>query len=173
MDDSTEVLEDVPVRDLNRADYVLGKIAAARRVRDEELAHFRSRRDALDLLEHAAKERCQRVLDWYEPQLRSFHTAVLRDDPDRRTITIENGSLRAKRGQPEWDFGDGFIDWCFANGRDDLVRTKSEVRKPEAKKAFVVADDGSVLTSDGEVVPGVKVDPAAIEFSVVTPEAKP
>lgn len=164
MDDD---LEDIPVADLDRANYVLGQIRRQRAIRDEEIALLRRERDRLDLLEQAAKERCARVEEWYVPQLESFHAAVLREDPKRKTIDLPNGALKARQGQPSWEFTDEFVEWASRAGWP-VLRVRTDVDKAAAKQTFTV-DDGKVLAPDGEVVPGVTVEPAVVNFSVTTP----
>lgn len=166
-DTPDDELESVPVADLHRADYVLGLIGRARRVRDEELDVIRAERDRLDLLATAIKERCARVEDWYGPQLSSFHRALLADDPKRRTISLPHGTLRARAQQDEWTFGPEFTEWAEASGRDDLVRVKVEPDRTAAKKRLLVLSDGRAAL-DGEVVPGVSVQGREPKFEVVT-----
>lgn len=161
-------LEDIPVADLDRANYVLGQIRRARAIRDEEVSLLRRERDRLDILEHSANQRCETVEAWYGPQLESFHAAILRDDPKRKTLDLPNGTMRARQGQPSWSFSDEFVDWAQNAGRSDLLRYKVDVDRTAAKKALVV-DDGKVLLPDGELVPGVEVEPAVLGFSVDTP----
>ena len=79
--------------------------------------------------------------------------------------------------QPEWVFDDEvFIAWAVEHA-PDLVRVpepKPAVDKTAAKKTLLTVEVGegahSILTEEGEVVPGVTVTGRGPSFSVVTEE---
>ena len=109
---------------------------------------------------------------WLEDGLEMWHRAVLSEDPSRKSISLPCGTLKSRAQQPEWEFSPEFLPWAVQHAKA-LVRIPTpepQVDKNAAKKALNWADDGTVMTADGEVVPGVTVAVRGPAFSVVTEE---
>lgn len=114
---------------------------------------------------------------WEQAGLEMWHRAVLADDPSRKSISLPCGTLKSVKQQPEWVFDDEvFIAWAREHA-PSLVRVpepKPAVDRNAAKKALLTVEVGegahSILTEEGEVVPGVTVTVRPPSFSVVTEE---
>lgn len=114
---------------------------------------------------------------WLVEGLEMWHRAVLADDPSRKTISLPCGTLKARAQQPVWEFDEeAFIAWAQEHA-PELVRVpepKPAVDKTAAKKALIPDATGLdlVVTTDGEVVPGVTVTPRLPAFTVDTGAAE-
>ena len=110
---------------------------------------------------------------WEQDGLEMWHRAVLADDPSRKTISLPCGTLKSRVQQPVWEFDDDeFIAWAVEHA-PDLVRIpepKPQVDRNAAKKTLIADATGldMVVTSDGELVPGVTVTVRPPSFTVVT-----
>ena len=166
-----------PPQDADRADMQLRRLAKVR----AEIAQVEE--DAARQIDriNAWAERRYEVLHgrarWLQAGLEMWHRAVLADDPGRKTISLPCGTLKSRVQQPEWVFDDEvFIAWAVEHA-PDLVRVpepKPAVDKTAAKKTLLTVEVGegahSILTEEGEVVPGVTVTGRGPSFSVVTEE---
>lgn len=114
---------------------------------------------------------------WLVEGLEMWHRAVLADDPSRKTISLPCGTLKARQQQPVWEFDEeAFIAWAseHAPGLVRIPEPKPAVDKTAAKKALIPDATGLdlVVTTDGEVVPGVTVTPRPPAFTVDTGAAE-
>lgn len=159
------------IADLDRADRTLRRLAHM----DAELADvdalYRLRRDELDAWRDAARARDLRVRVFLEARLEQFHRARLAADPRAKTLHLPSGESTSRKGQASWRYTDetAFVAWAQANGRNDLLRETVTPDRGAVKKAFT-AKDGMAVTADGEVVPGLAVEPPERTF---TPKPNP
>lgn len=72
-------------------------------------------------------------------------------------------SVKARKTGGTLVFADGFAD----EAPDDVVRSKVSIDAAKAKAYYRVADDGTVVDPNGEVVEAVTVAPVADKFEVV------
>lgn len=119
---------------------------------------------------------------YLDEQLASYHAAVLRLDPKRKTISLPNGQLVARQGQARWEYTDpdAFIAWALRNGKDDIVRTYEpvtpapQIDKNAVKQALVVRDERErplklgVDPTTNEIPPGLVVHDADTEYKAIT-----
>jgi len=106
-----------------------------------------------------------------------YFTAILirygreqREAEGRKSIDTPFGVVKSRQGQPKWEVDDAeFIAWAKENS-PDLVRVKEEPALAEIKKRFEIADTATLgvvaVSEDGQIVPGVRVTPVGISYSV-------
>ena len=110
------------------------------------------------------------TVGWHERALRSYFAMV----PFRRLKTMEvydlpSGKLQLKHPEPEYKKVDeaALVAWCREAGYGAYVRTKETVDWASLKKDLKITSEGeTVLTADGELVPGMKVIPRDDQFVV-------
>lgn len=151
-----------------------------RRLAAVDAQQARERSELAAQHEEARRSLVERV-GWLERSLQLTHRAIWLDDPQRTTVDLGCGvQLRSRAGTVEWvapDEGTPEYDQTVAWLTEHLP---GAVRTPEppapkidrnalkaATKAATLAkrngdtvpatEDGSVITADGEVVPGVRV----------------
>jgi len=89
-----------------------------------------------------------------------------RESDKRKTIKLPYGIISSKSGSDKWEVDNElFIPWADENA-PDLVRIKKEPKMAEIKANLKSLEDGTILTSNGELVPGLVVTPAVIEYKV-------
>lgn len=165
------------VHDESSADWAVRKLARARGRQLEVTALAKRQRDAvlaavqpyLDPIDEWAGEEIDRLekdASFFESLLLTYHRSVLAEDPRAKTIKLPHGTLSSRKLPDRWEFDEpAFIEWASENA-DDLLRTKVEIYKAEAKKRLSVDELGVVY--DGELVPGVVVTPGEPSFTVST-----
>lgn len=132
------------------------------RVYDAEIQRLLDRRVAL-------VEKIDRDIAWHETPIKGLHAALLDLNPKRKTIGLPNVTMRARAGQPRWEFDpDVFLGWA-RTWHPDLIRVKEEIDRAAAKKALK-AVEFSAVDDNGEIVPGIEVLEPETKFWVELPE---
>lgn len=164
-------------QDAERADMQLRRLAKVRAEMAQIGEHARAQIARIDEWHARRVEVLANRERWLVEGLEMWHRAVLADDPSRKSISLPCGTLKSRVQQPLWVFDDEvFIAWASEHV-PSLVRVpepKPAVDRNAAKKALLTVEVGegahSILTEEGEVVPGVTVTVRPPSFSVVTEE---
>jgi len=89
---------------------------------------------------------------------------------DRKTIETPYGKVKSRQTQPKYTIDETeFLPWAKVH-RPEWVQTFEKPVLAEIKKQTEIEHTTTLgpiaMTPDGEIVPGVRVDPAAINFTV-------
>lgn len=163
-------IEEAPIReaftvdDDAKADWALRKLRSVRRKQEEN--------------QKIAEAEAQRVSEWlskvntalesdalyFEAILRPY--ALLQRSEGRKSVVLPHGTIKttAGRARVEIENQDEFIKWAEENN-PTLLRVKKE---PD-KKALsdLITEDNRVISTEGEIIPAVKVLPAETGISFV------
>lgn len=169
--------EVAPPADADEADRRLRLLAKVRREIAEVERHAADEIDRVNAWAESRYSVLHGRAQWLTDGLEMWHRAVLSEDPSRKSISLPCGTLKSRAQQPEWAFDDEvFLPWAEVHA-PSLVRVpepKPAVDRNAAKKALLTVEVGegvhSILTEEGEVVPGVTVTVRGPSFSVVTEE---
>ena len=119
--------------------------------RDELIAFYKARIDA-------AKADAEFKLGFIDRALRAFYDTV----PHKTTKTQEyyalpGGKIMMKAQDPEYERDDkAVIEWLKANNGASYVKTEEKLDWDSLKDETTVVGE-TIVNSDGEVIPGVKV----------------
>ena len=143
--------------------------------------HYRSR---CNQHSDAAATEVARIEQWLDevnkPLLRDldYFAGLLSDwakrqrSRDIKTVRLPAGDLktRPKRGRVEYEDTEELRAWLGANVPAALVTTVAVSRSTLGKMSRT--DAGALVTEDGELVPGVTVEPDSVSVSIVPNEGK-
>jgi len=166
-------IEEAPVReaftvdDDAKADWALRKL---RSVRQKQEANAK-----------LAQDEIQRVTEWLskvntdlENDARYFEAvltpyALLQRSEGRKYVVLPHGTIKTNAGRPkvEVESADEFIAWAEANN-PDLLRVKKEPNRSALNE--LITEDNQVISTEGEIIPAVKVIPAQTSVSFVVSE---
>jgi hypothetical protein len=113
-----------------------------------------------------AKAIRDRTRAWAEGSLRAYFGMVpTHDTKTRSTYELPSGTLVLTHREPKYEQDDTkLVPWLKANW-PELVKTKESSNWGELKKLLKISSDGkSMVTAEGEIVPGVTVTPQGDEF---------
>lgn len=161
-EDEQEELEEVAVLDDASAEILLARIREANEQYERMEAWY-------EFQKGKAKEMRDRTVEWAERGLRAYFDLVpTKDSKTQRSYELPGGKLVLKQQQPKYDQNDEeLVPWLKKNGLTDMIRVKEESNWAELKKQLKIAPDGvSMVTRDGEVVPGVTVTQRGEKFTV-------
>ena len=165
--DDFEVIEEparepFKVDDDSKADWAMRKLESIRRKQSDNKVIFD--REVLRVAEWLDKVNTdlERDAEWFESNLRPY--ALTERLKDRKSIVLPHGTIKTVAGRVKFDIEDEskFIQWAEVNA-PDLVRIKKEIDK-KALGALNQSED-KVISTQGEIVPAVKVVPAEISVS--------
>ena len=143
------------------------KLASIRRKQADNKAIFdRELQRVSEWLEKVNTD-LERDAEWFESNLRPY--ALQERSKDRKSIVLPHGTIKTVSGRIKFDIEDEskFIEWAETNA-PELVRIKKEVDK-KALGALNQSED-KVISTQGEIVPAIKVIPAEISVSFVIAE---
>lgn len=159
-----EQIEEVAVLDDASAEYLL------RRIREANEQYERMESWYIHQTEKA-KEIRDRTVAWAERGLRSYLEMIPAAKRTKTQLSYElpGGKLVLKNQGPEYERDEAaLVPWLKENGLTDLVKVKESANWAELKKTLRETPDGaSMMTEDGEIVPGVKVTQREPKFEAI------
>lgn len=165
----------VPPDGTEHANRLLRRLARVRREQATVDALAAAEYARVDAWHAGEAHRLDRQQEWLEQALAQYHRAVLARDPKAKTVSLPNGTLKARAQQPEWTFEDpdAFLAWAQANA-PELVRQPDPpgpaIDKAATKQTMAANVVDGRLVVLGEIVPGVTVtDREAKYVAEVTP----
>lgn len=162
-DEELEQLEgqEVPMLDDMDAEYMLAIIRQAD-------ADFQKMESWYTHMIAKAKEVRDRKVAWAESNLRSYFDIVpTKATKTQKSYELPSGKMVLKHQEPKFDTNDEtLVPWLKAN-RPELVKIKESSDWANLKKELKASPDGmSMVTEDGEIVPGITVTPREDKFTV-------
>lgn len=153
-----------------KAEWCLSKIrnvrAEQKREKDELQRQMQFYQDQIDIIDKQAQD----DVDFYESMLIPYFADRLeggftKASKTQTTYKLPTGKLILKKQEPTYDRNNAeLIPWLKAN-RPELVKVEESPNWAELKKTVKVVGE-SVVTSDGVVIPGVKVTEREDKFDV-------
>lgn len=172
--DDFEIIEE-PARepfrvdDDSKADWAMRKLASIRRKQAENQAiHDRELQRVAEWL-LKVNTALERDAEWFEANLRPY--ALQQRSEGRKSVVLPHGTIKTTAGRPKYEIENDseFLSWAETNA-PELVRVKKEIDK-KALGALNVAED-KVISTQGEIIPAVKVIPAETSVSFVITEQR-
>lgn len=154
--------------DDDAADWALRKLAKARADIEQAERMADERKKLIDRwLQDSTASDCQTV-EFFTGLLSEYHSRVLADDPDRKTLDLPSGRVKSRTYKPAVviDDLDELVEWLVEVDRADEITWTPKVGVRKVRK-FVTAHDGDPVDMDlGERVPGLSVRPGKTSFTV-------
>ena len=148
---------------------------AIKKIKAEQAEH-----DRLQKLIDSEREELQKKQEEIDKQLESktaflksllygyFETVEHKETKTQESYKLLSGSLVFKKPavaivKPD---NDQLVAYLEKSGREDLVETKKTAAWGEYKKTLTIADDGQVVSEDGEILDFIQTEEKAGEFNV-------
>jgi phage host-nuclease inhibitor protein Gam len=167
--DDFEIIEE-PVREAftvnsdGVADWAMRKLASIRRKQADNKAIFD--REVLRVAEWLDKVNTdlERDAQWFESNLKPY--ALSERYNGRKSIVLPHGTIKTTAGRPKIEIENEseFFAWA-EKSEPELIRIKKEIDK-KALNALIT-ETGDVISTQGEIVPSVRVTPAETSVSFV------
>lgn len=126
-------------------------------------------RSRIDAWEDRQMKQFQRDENYFQGLLMEY-AASERTAHDRKSIDTPYGSVKSRVSQPVWEVdADAFLQWAKTHA-PDLIRVKETPSLSDMKKFLQIEHTDTLglvaMTPDGEIVPGVDIHPATVNYTV-------
>lgn len=162
-----DVREGWRVDSMSAADWALRKIRAARMEMETLKKYADSEKARIDMWLKEQTEARQRDVDFFEAQLKPFVADAL-DGKKTKTLKFPCGSCSFKKSTPSFTKDEAVLLQYVKDNDSQYINVKESVNWAEFKKTLQFAQDGKMITCDGEVVPGVTYTVGEDTFTVKT-----
>ena len=162
-----EVQEGFVINDDVKADWALEIIKAEKADCERLVSLCESKIQDLQTKIKDYKSKYENSTSYLKSQLQTyFQTVERKTTKTQETYKLPSGTLKKKYGAYNYIREDEtFIKWLKNNGYTDKVKTVEAPDWQEFKKNLII-DNDKVITTDGEVVEGVKVELKPDTFNV-------
>lgn len=152
------------VNDDAKADWAMRKLASLRRKQTDNKAIYD--REVLRVAEWLEKVNTdlERDAEWFESNLKPY--ALTERYNGRKSVVLPHGTIKTTAGRPKIEIENEleFLAWAETS-QPELIRIKKEIDKKVLNT--LLTDSGDVISTQGEIVPSVRVIPAVTSVSFV------
>jgi len=157
------------VTDSAQADWVLRKLSALDAEDNENQKTYDKNRERIDNWLAKVKQSTQDSREYLTRLLTDYAVAQWTENPKFK-INTPNGKVTFRKQQPKWIYDDDkLVESLQSADASNLLRIKQVPDKKKLKQVVTVTDKGQVVTSDGALLDGVRVEPLP-EKVVIKPE---
>ena len=151
------------VNDDSKADWAIRKLAQVRRKQAENKALAEAENKRVTEWLQTVNTSLESDATYFELCLRPY--ALLQRSEGRKTVTLPHGTIKTTAGRPKVEILDeqALIDWGLASC-GDIIRVKTEIDKKNLNA--LITEDNQVISTQGEIVPAVRVLPAEPSISI-------
>ncbi|MEB4891177.1 host-nuclease inhibitor Gam family protein [Bacillus thuringiensis] len=157
------------ITDINGLNWAFRKISALKAKEKEITTLANVERDRITQWEQSELKPIHNDISFFETHIRRYHMEQLEMDPKQKTISTPYGKSKTRKSSEALEKADEtkLLDYAIENELDDCIKT--EIKWGELKKKFKIkkiGDEKVIVDGDGQIVPGVKVKPESISYSV-------
>jgi hypothetical protein len=159
--------EPFTIDDDSKADWAMRKLASIRRKQAENQAIYDRELQRVQEWLSRVNTALERDAEWFEANLHPY--ALLQRSQGRKSVVLPHGTIKTTAGRPkiEIESQDEFIKWA-EQSLPEAIRIKKEIDKAVLKD--LITETGQVISTQGEIIPAVKVIPAETSVSFVISE---
>ena len=165
----TPAPEGFKVDDDEKAEWAVRKLARIRRKQAENKAIFEAELERISEWLKTVNEALEGDAAYFEAVLTPY--ALQERSNGRKSLVLPHGTVKTTAGRPKIEFEseENFIEWAKTNDLE-LVRVKHEINKKVLND--LITDDYQVISTQGEIIPGLKVVPPTPSVSFALGEEK-
>lgn len=143
---------------LESADWAFRKIGALKKANAEYKQLADRERERISEWEAKETQSNQDSIDFFEHKLADY-LYELRKTDKKAKIKTPHGTVSTRKQPDSWEYKNDAVDKLKELGLGEFITVKESVNKAELKKSVTVLENGSVVSSDGEIIEVVKVIP--------------
>lgn len=143
-----------------KAEWALGKIREARAERDKWVDWYKAKINEVKEQTDFETMNLERMLSEY------FANVPHKKTKTQESYKLPTGKLVMKTQNPEYKIEEEtVIEWAKKNGLNKYVKVEEKLAWADLKAATGTFED-HVVTEDGEIIPGITVEPREPKFVV-------
>ncbi|PEA80789.1 host-nuclease inhibitor Gam family protein [Bacillus pseudomycoides] len=157
------------ISDLESLNWAFRKLTALK-TKEKEIKQLADvERNRIALWEQNELNPIHNSISFFESHIQRYHAEQLAADPKQKTISTPYGKSKTRKSKetPEQNDKEQLLQYAIENELDDCLKT--EVKWGDLKKKFKIVEisgEKVVVDEDGQIVPGVKIKPESISYSV-------
>ena len=157
------------ITDLESLNWTFRKLSELQKQRQEIEALAKSERERIEAWENEATKPIDDSMSYFEGLIQAYHMEQLKENPHKKTISTPYGKTKARRSSEKIEKvnEDEILKFAVESNLSDFI--KHSIDWSSFKKSLYLVDvDGEkiAVSQDGEIVPGVKVKPESISYSL-------
>lgn len=170
-----EVQQSFEIMNLDALNWAFRKVSAIKARMEENTKLADAERARINEWEQKENQKHADSISFFEQKIAAYHRHVLETDSKQKTISTPYGKSKSTARKPslkEVKDSEELLAYAEQAG-EQFVKVKKEVAWAELKKTLsVVETDTTLLAVDanGEIVPGVLVEPSSVSFKVEVSE---
>ena len=163
--EESPIVEGFRVDDDQKADWAIRKLSKIRKQQSINKAIFDKELIRVTEWLSAVNTSLDKDALYFEAHLTPY--ALTERSNGRKSLVLPHGTVKTTAGRPKIEFEseEGFIEWAKVND-PALLRIKTEIDRKTLNE--LITDDNQVISTQGEIIPSVKVLPAETKVSFIT-----
>lgn len=151
----------------NKAEWALRKIKEAEEEHDRIVNLINAQRTILNDKECELDDKLEHETSYLKHLLEQYMgTVKCKETKTQKSYQLLSGKLVHKLGGIEYKKDeDALLEWV-KNNRPLLVKVKDSVDWAELKKELITAEDGTVITQDGEIIECITAEQKPDSFGI-------
>lgn len=167
--DTSEERERFKITDLEQASWAFRKLIELNKKVEAREIYAEKEHERINKWLEKEYEADYKSVVFFEGLLRQYYEEQKEQDKNFK-LSTPYGKVTARKQQPTWEYKENAVEVLKEHGLFQLIRTKEEVNKAEAKKVLKKAGNHAV-TEDGEIIeaiiitenePKINIEPAKI-----------
>ncbi len=164
-----ESKERFKIEDIDQLNWAFRKINALKGELDKKRELAAAEIERITMWINEEKKPIEDSINYFEFLIKEYHLKQLEENPKAKTLTTPYGKSesRAFKEEPKLVNNEAALKFVKENNLTEFI--KEEVKWGDLKKCLSVAnidDHQMVVDENGQVVPGVEVEPASVNFKV-------
>ncbi|PGZ46436.1 hypothetical protein COE56_24850 [Bacillus anthracis] len=157
------------ITDINQLNWAFRKLSALK-TKEKEINQLANvERDRIAEWEKGELISVHNSITFFESHIQRYHEEQLAADPKQKTISTPYGKSKTRKSKeaPDKANEELLLDYVIQNDLAEFI--KNSVKWADLKKTLKIVqigDEKVVVDGDGQIVPGVKVKPESISYSV-------
>lgn len=149
------------IQDVEQLNWAFRKLRAINKKQTEIESLAQAEYDRIKNWEIENTKKLKDSREYFEGLIEEYAQEKRNKDENYKKDSTPYGELIFRKQQPEYVYDDEkteeLIQYLQNQGRDDLLRYKTEINKADIKKAFAQQGDTLVDETTGEIIPHIQV----------------
>ena len=171
LEETQEEQQSFEILNLDALNWAFRKVTAIKAKMAENTALADAERARINAWEEKENQKHADSISFFEQKIAEYHRRVLVEDPKQKTISTPYGKSKSIARKPQLKNvkdSEELLNYAERAG-EQFVKIKKDVAWAELKKVLSIHETETALLpvdGNGEIVPGVIVEPASVSFKV-------
>ncbi|MGN1044213.1 MAG: host-nuclease inhibitor Gam family protein [Acutalibacteraceae bacterium] len=158
-------MDQFEIKDIHTLTWAFRKLSELNEQKKEKEQLAEAERERISSWLDADLKPINDSISYFEGLIQAYHAKLLEENPKLKTLSTPYGKAKSRQTKEtiEKVNEDELLNYVTSNGLNQYI--KNSVKWADLKKDLHIVN-GQVINDDGEIVPGLKIKPASVSFSV-------